>query len=208
MLFRSIRKDAMKVTVHKACDGSAGALHLALNPDLTYNKRSQTNLAEVLSGKKVLVGGIEGLSRFVYKSKDKNALQLFGNGAGIIGIIPGETMQFLVGKTHEVFDEQGVLAVHMYYPHSGQRIAGQSLVEITQDDENHIRFAGLMNEPKSGAPVEMAGNMGMVKLFVRNGAQVVRDVYQAYREKMYQVGSIGKSIEVAIAHHEIGRAHV
>jgi hypothetical protein len=131
-----------------------------------YNKRSQTNLAEVLSGKKVLVGGIEGLSRFVYKSKDKNALQLFGNGAGIIGVIPGETMQFLVGKTHEVFDEQGVLAVHMYYPHSRQRIAGQSLVEITQDDENHIRFAGLMNEPKSGAPVEMAGNMGMVKLFV------------------------------------------
>ena len=196
-----IRKDAMKVTVHKACDGSAGALHLALNPDLAYNKRSQTNLAEVLSGKKVLVGGIEGLSRFVYKSKDKNALQLFGNGAGIIGVIPGETMQFLVGKTHEVFDEQGVLAVHMYYPHSGQRIAGQSLVEITQDDENHIRFAGLMNEPKSGAPVEMAGNMGMVKLFVRNGAQVVRDVYHAYREKMSQVGSIGKSIEVAIVHH-------
>lgn len=195
-----IRKDALKVSVHKACDGSAGALHLALNPDLTYNKRSQINLAEVLSGKKVLVGGIEGLSRFVYKSKDKNALQLFGNGAGIIGVIPGETMQFLVGKTHEVFDEQGVLAVHMYYPHSRQRIAGQSLVEITQDDETHIRFAGLMNEPKSGAPVEMAENMGMVKLFVRNGAQVVRDVYQAYREKMAQVGSIGKSIEVAIVH--------
>lgn len=196
-----IRKNALKVTVHKACDGSAGALHLALNPDLIYNKLSQTNLAEVLSGKKVLVGGIEGLSRFVYKSKDKNALQLFGNGAGIIGVIPGETMQFLVGKTHEVFDEQGVLAVHMYYPHSRQRIEGQSLVEITQDDENHFRFAGLMNEPKNGAPVEMAGNMGMVKLFVRNGAQVVRDVYQAYREKMSQVGEISKSIEVAIAHH-------
>jgi 3-oxoacyl-[acyl-carrier-protein] synthase III len=196
-----IRKDAMKVIVHKACDGSAGALHLALNPDLIYNKSTQTNLAEILSGKKVLVGGIEGLSRFVYKSQDKNALQLFGNGAGIIGVIPGETMQFLVGKTREVFDEQGVLAVRMYYPHSGEKIDGQSLVEITQFDENHIRFAGLMNEPKNGAPVEMVGNMGMVKLFVRNGAQVVRDVYQAYREKMSQVGSIGKSIEVAIVHH-------
>jgi 3-oxoacyl-[acyl-carrier-protein] synthase III len=196
-----IRKDALKVSVHKACDGSAGALHLALNPDLTYNKRSKTNLAEVLSGKKVLVGGIEGLSRFVQQSKDKNALQLFGNGAGIIGVVPGKNMQFLVGKTHEVFDEQGVLAVHMYYPHSGQRLAGQSLVEITQVDKNHIRFAGLMNEPKSGAPVEMVGNMGMVKLFVRNGAQVVRDVYKSYRGKMSQIGTIGKSIEVAIVHH-------
>jgi 3-oxoacyl-[acyl-carrier-protein] synthase III len=196
-----IREDALKVSVHKACDGSAGALHLALNPDLTYNKRSKTNLAEVLSGKKVLVGGIEAISRFIQKSQDKNALQLFGNGAGIIGVVPGETMQFLVGKTHEVFDEQGVLAVHMYYPHSGQRIAGQSMVEITQVDKNHIRFAGLMNEPKNGLPVEMVGNMGMVKFFVRNGAQVVRDVYKSYREKMSQIGTIGKSIEVAIVHH-------
>jgi hypothetical protein len=35
------------------------------------------NLAEELRGKKVLVGGIEGLSRFVSASRDKNALQFF-----------------------------------------------------------------------------------------------------------------------------------
>jgi 3-oxoacyl-[acyl-carrier-protein] synthase III len=196
-----IREDAIKVSVHKACDGSAGALHLALNPELTYNKQSAINLADRLSGSKVLVGGIEGLSRFIQRTNDKNALQLFGNGAGIIGLIPGESMEFLVGKTQEVYDEQGVLAVQMNYPHSGQRVDGQSMVEITQVHQNHIRFAGLMHEPSNGLPVSMAGPMGMVKLFVRNGVKIVRDVYGAYREKMSSVGTLGKSIEVAIVHH-------
>lgn len=196
-----IRDDALKVSVHKACDGSAGALHLTLNPDLTYNKVSKTNLAEKLLGKKVLVGGIEGLSRFVQRSYDKNALQLFGNGAGIIGLIPGKSMEFLVGDTQEVYDEQGVLAVTMYYPHSRQRIAGKSMVEVTEVDPHHMRFAGLMHEPSNGLPVIMAGSMGMVKLFVRNGVEIVRKVYDSYRDKMGQLGTIGKSIEVAIVHH-------
>lgn len=196
-----IREDALKVSVHKACDGSAGAMHLALNRELEYNLRSPINLADELVGKKVLVGGIEGLSRFVEKSFDKNALQLFGNGAGIVGLIPGQNIQFLVGKTQEVYDEQGVLAVHMYYPHSGLRVAGQSMVEVTEVSPHHIRIAGLMHEPSSSLPIEMAEPMGMVKLFVRNGVKVVQDVYQAYREKMISIGDIGKSIEVAIVHH-------
>jgi 3-oxoacyl-[acyl-carrier-protein] synthase III len=196
-----IREDALKVSIHKACDGSAGALHLTLNPDLVYNKLSKSNLAKKLFGKKVLVGGIEGLSRFVQKSIDKNVLQLFGNGAGIIGLIPGKSMEFLVGDSQEVYDEQGVLAVHMYYPHSGQRIEGQSMVEVTQIDPNNMRFAGLMHEPENGLPVIMAGSMGMVKLFVRNGVQIVRKVYNSYRDKMSQLGTFGKSIEVIIAHH-------
>ncbi len=196
-----IREDALKVSVHKACDGSAGALHLVLNPELAYNKFTKTNLAEILWGKKVLVGGIEGLSRFVQKSIDRNALQLFGNGAGIIGLIPGKSMEFLVGDTQEVYDEQGVLAVHMYYPHSRKRVEGQSMIEITQIEPHSMRFAGLMHEPENGMPVIMAGSMGMDKLFVRNGVEIVRRVYHAYREKMGQLGTIGKSIEVAIVHH-------
>ena len=196
-----IRENALKVSVHKACDGSAGALHLVLNPELAYNKISKTNLAERLRGKKVLVGGIEGLSRFVQKSFDKNALQLFGNGAGIIGLIPGKSMEFLVGDTQEVYDEQGVLAVKMNYPHSKTRVEGQSMVEVTQVDSHHLRFAGLMHEPSNGLPVIMAGPMGMVKLFVRNGVNIVRRVYTSYREKMEQLGTIGKSIEVGIVHH-------
>ena len=195
-----IREDALKVSVHKACDGSAGALHLTLNPELTYNQRSRFNLAHILKGKKVLVGGIEGLSRLITKSFDKNALQLFGNGAGIIGLIPGKSMEFLVGDTQEVYDEQGVLAVHMYYPHS-RKMQGESMVEVTEVAPHSLRFAGLMNEPANGLPVIMAGSMGMVKLFVRNGVDIVQRVYQSYRQKMEQLGTIGKSVEVTIVHH-------
>ena len=110
-------------------------------------------------------------------------------------------MEFLVGDTQEVYDEQGVLAVHMYYPHSGERVEGQSMVEVTQIDPHNMRFAGLMHEPYNGLPVIMAGSMGMVKLFVRNGVQIVRKVYNSYRDKMGQLGTLGKSIEVAIVHH-------
>jgi 3-oxoacyl-[acyl-carrier-protein] synthase III len=195
-----IREDALKVSVHKACDGSAGALHLTLNPELTYNKQSRFNLAKILKGKKVLVGGIEGLSRFVQKSFDKNALQLFGNGAGIIGLIPGKSMEFLVGDTQEVYDEQGVLAVHMYYPHSRQ-VQGESMVEVTEVAPHSLRFAGLMHEPVNGLPITMTGPMGMVKLFVRNGVNIVQKVYKSYRQRMEQLGTIGKSIEVTIVHH-------
>jgi 3-oxoacyl-[acyl-carrier-protein] synthase III len=196
-----IPESALKVSIHKACDGSVAGLNLALNPNLTINKQMGQNLAEALNGKKVLVGGIEGLSRFVQSSRDKNALQLFGNGAGVIGLIPGQSMKFLVGQTREVFDEEGVLAVHMYYPHSGRRVEGQSNIEVTQPKPNNIRVAGLMHEPDGESPIEMAGMMGMVKLFVRTGVQVVQEVYQAYQQKMAELGMPGKDIAVAIVHH-------
>ena len=187
-----IPESALKVSVHKACDGSVGSLNLALNPGLGSN---QLNIAEELYGKKVLVGGIEGLSRFISHARDKNALQLFGNGAGVVGVIPGETMKFLVGKSHEAFDDEGVLAVRMYYPHSGQ-----SLIEISQTGPL-IRVAGLMHEPSNGQAIEMAGPMGMVKLFVRTGVQVVADVYQSYRGLMDKMDMPDKSFAVAIVHH-------
>jgi len=196
-----IREDALKVSVHKACDGSVGALHMLLNENLEVNQISGINLAQELAGKKVLVGGIEGLSRLVQLSRDKNALQLFGNGAGVIGVIPGESMKFLVGKTHEVFDAEGVLAVHMFYPHSGLRKDGGSNVEVSRAGTNHIRVAGLMHEPDDGDAVKMAGPMGMVKLFVRTGVQVVRDVYEMYQDLVSRVGGIEKKIAVAIVHH-------
>jgi len=191
-----ISDSALKVSIHKACDGSVAGLNLALNPELPAFPKLGYNIAETLLGKKVLIGGIEGLSRFMQLSHDKNALQIFGNGAGIIGVIPGETMKFLVGKTLEVFDDDGVLELHMYYPHSGR-----SLVEVTQVQPNHIRVAGLMHEPDEDVPVVMAGPMGMVKLFVRNGVHVVQDVFQAYQKKMVERGVPGKKIAVAIVHH-------
>ncbi len=194
-----IPDNALKVATHKACDGSTSSLHLALNPSLPENLQLDRNIAESLYGKKVLVGGIEGLSRFVSSSHDANALQLFGNAAGVVGVIPGKTMKFLVGKSREVFDDDGVLQVQMYYPHS--RDNKETNIDVTRPSENNIRVAGLMHEPEDGSSVVMAGQMGMVKLFVRTGVQVVRDVYAAYQLKLEELGMAGKSFAVAIVHH-------
>jgi 3-oxoacyl-[acyl-carrier-protein] synthase III len=196
-----IPESALKVAIHKACDGSTSSLHLALNPELPENKQLDQNIAESLYGKKVLVGGIEGLSRFIVSSHDPIALQMFGNAAGVVGVIPGQTMKFLAGKSREVFDAEGVLQVAMYYPHSKQNPEGQSNVDVTEPLLNNIRVAGLMHEPEDGSSISMAGPMGMVKLFVRTGVQVVRDVYAAYQTKLDELGMAGKSLAVAIVHH-------
>jgi 3-oxoacyl-[acyl-carrier-protein] synthase III len=195
-----VPENSLVVSIHKACDGSVAGLHMALNPSLPINEHLSRNLAQSLQGKKVLVGGIEGLSRFMRHAHDKNALQLFGNGAGVIGLVPGENMKFIVGKTHEVYDEEGVLAVHMYYPHSKQRQEGRSMIEVTQAGEHRIRVAGLMHEPDNDEPVQMAGLMGMVKLFVRSGVQTVEEVYRAYQGKLAELG-VDKSIAIAVVHH-------
>ncbi|MEP7135380.1 MAG: 3-oxoacyl-[acyl-carrier-protein] synthase III C-terminal domain-containing protein [Chloroflexota bacterium] len=196
-----IPESALKVAIHKACDGSTSSLHLALNPELPENLQLDQNIAESLYGKKVLVGGIEGLSRFVGTSHDANALQLFGNAAGIVGVIPGTTMKFLAGRSREVFDNDGVLQVAMYYPHSRQKTDGGYNVDVTEPSEHNIRVAGLMHEPHDGSSISMAGPMGMVKLFVRTGVQVVREVYAAYQAKLDELGMAGKTLAVAIVHH-------
>ncbi len=195
-----IPRSALKVAIHKACDGSTSSLHLALNPALPENKQLDMNIAESLYGKKVLVGGIEGLSRFIVSSNDANALQLFGNAGGVVGVIPGQTMKFLAGRSREVFDDEGVLQVAMYYPHSRHSDGGTN-VDVTMPLQNNIRVAGLMHEPEDGSSITMAGPMGMVKLFVRTGVQVVRDVYSAYQNKLDELGMAGKSLAVAIVHH-------
>jgi len=189
-----IANNALKVSIHKACDGSVGGLHLALNPQLSPT--NIPNIAQKLLGKKVLVGGIEGLSRFLRHSKDINALQLFGNGAGVIGIIPGVTMKYITGSTRAVYDEEGVLQVHMTYPHSRQ-----TMLEFLPESDTHLRVAGLMHEPQGNEPIAMAGMMGMVKLFIRNGVQIVNEVVQSYRQLMEQKGQSSKDIAVAIIHH-------
>ncbi|MGZ9226380.1 MAG: 3-oxoacyl-[acyl-carrier-protein] synthase III C-terminal domain-containing protein [Anaerolineales bacterium] len=196
-----IPQSALKVSIHKACDGSTSSLHLALNPELPENKQLDHNIAESLYGKKVLVGGIEGLSRFIVSSHDAIALQMFGNAAGVVGVIPGQTMKFLAGRSREVYDYEGVLQVAMYYPHSKQKTDGSTNVDVTEPLENNIRVAGLMHEPEDGSSIAMAGPMGMVKLFVRTGVQVVRDVYAAYQSRLDELGMAGRSLAVAIVHH-------
>ena len=44
-----IPEKAVKVSIHKACDGSMGALHLLLNPDLPEHRQMQRNLAQELA---------------------------------------------------------------------------------------------------------------------------------------------------------------
>lgn len=194
-----IRSDAIMVNVHKACDGSMGALHLVLNPQMSTS--GQTNIAEALSGKKVLVGGIEGLSRFTAGAKDKNALQLFGNGAGVIGVVPGITMKFIAGKSAEIYDEEGLLQVQMFYPHSRHIMEGGSSLEVFQEAPNHFRYSGIMHEPANGMTIVMAGLMGMVKLFVRSGVQVVTDVFAEYNNLMRKLGTPDRKIDIGIVHH-------
>ena len=190
--------EALKVSVHKACDGSVGALNLALNTELS--EQGQFNVAEELRGKKVLIGGIEGLSRFIGLSQDKNALQLFGNGFGMIGLIPGETIKFLVGKSMDVFDSEGLLKVRMIYPHEGLKAIGK-LVNVIQEKASHIRVAGLMHEPEDDSNISMAGMMGMVKLFVRNGVQAVTEVFSSYQKLMDKLGTPERKLAVGIVHH-------
>jgi 3-oxoacyl-[acyl-carrier-protein] synthase III len=194
-----ISESALKISIHKACDSSVGGLNLALNQGL--GSTGTENIAQKLNGKKVLVGGIEGLSRILLNSKDRYALQLFGNGAGIIGLVPGENIKFLVGKTHEVYDQEGVLAMRMQYPHTGHYEPNKPMIEVLKSGETNIRLSGLMPEPENNAPISMAGPMGMVKLFVRTGVAMVSDVFQAYREMINKLGIPNKQITVAIVHH-------
>ncbi len=105
-------------------------------------------------------------------------------------------MKFLTGSTREAYDEEGVLQVRMFYPHSRT-----TMLEASQVRNSHYRIAGLMHEPADDLPIAMAGMMGMVKLFIRNGVQVVSEVYTAYRQLMERVGTPAKDIAVAIVHH-------
>ncbi len=196
-----IPEHALKVSVHKACDSSVAGLNMVLNPELPIQSLLDANLAGSLLGKKVLVGGIEGLSRFMLQSRDSNAIQLFGNGAGVIGVVPGEFMRFIAGASHEAYDDEGVLQVRMFYPHSRTHEPDQPLTEVSKSASNHIRIAGLMHEPERDDPVVMAGPMGMVKLFVRTGVQTVIEAYSAYRRRMDEQGMPGKQLAVAIVHH-------
>jgi 3-oxoacyl-[acyl-carrier-protein] synthase III len=57
-----------------------------------------------------------------------------------------------------------------------------------------------MHEPKDGDAIAMDGPMGMVKLFVRSGVEVVSEVYKAYQLMMDKLGQPAR-IAVAIVHH-------
>ena len=82
-----------------------------------------------------------------------------------------------------------------------QRHLDSTNIETSTAGQNHYRVAGLMHEPEDGMPIAMAGMMGMVKLFVRNGVGVVRIVYHKYQEMVAARGLPDHGITVAIVHH-------
>ena len=170
-----MQERSLKVSIHKACDGSVAALNLALNPEASPGH----DLARALRGKKVLLGGIEGLSRVMHQTKDAQALQLFGNGAGMFGLIPGQTMEFIAGGSQEVYDEEGLLQVRMAYPHSRS-----SLLEVQETGAHSLRFAGLQHEPLRCWPGGMAGPMGMVKLMRAQRRRRSAFGLRHYRDRM------------------------
>ena len=75
------------------------------------------------------------------------------------------------------------------------------MIDISQTGERHVRVAGMMHEPEDGSALSMVGMMGMVKIFVRNGVEVVREVYQDYRNLMSKWDMPLKDIRVSIVHH-------
>ncbi len=190
-----IPESAIKADIHKACDGSVAGLQLALNLDVP------ASVAGRLYGKKVLVAGIEGLSRVIAEARDAQAMQLFGTAAGAIGVIPGVTMSFLAGAIDEVYDEQGLLQVRMFYPHSRQHANGNSRVEVVHRSVNSLSVSGMLHEPPEEAGPVIMGHGGLVKFFVRNGVPPVRKVYAAYRELMERRGTPDRDIALAVVHH-------
>jgi len=79
-----IPDSALKVSVTRPVT-ALGALNLAMNPDLP-----RTGVASVTCGgvvRRAAGGGNRGAEPVMLRTRDRQALQLFGNGAGIFGVI-------------------------------------------------------------------------------------------------------------------------
>jgi 3-oxoacyl-[acyl-carrier-protein] synthase III len=76
-----------------------------------------------------------------------------------------------------------------------------SLIEASTVSAHHYRLAGKMYSPLNDEPVFMAGLMGMVKLFVRTGVDVVKDVYLDYQARLADLRIPGKEFATVVVHH-------
>ena len=110
-------------------------------------------------------------------------------------------MQLLASKSHENYDEEGVLQVKMVYPYTRHNTVQHSMLEVSTVNANRIRVAGKMHTHQNNEPIIMAELVGMVKLFVRTGVEVVKDVYQDYQQRITEMGMLEKTLAVGIVHH-------
>lgn len=173
-----------KVSVHTACDSSMRALNLALS---TRN----------LQGKKVLIGGIENLSRGLIGTKDTQALQLFGNAGAVIGIVPGESLVPVVSRSATIYDEEGALQVAMAYDVPKGDLPAMDYFP----DENHIVIAGKLPEPEDGSSIKMKDNRGMLKLFGYNTADIVAQTLNQFKSRTGASGNPDGWFDGVVMHH-------
>lgn len=173
-----------KVSVHTACDSSMRALYLALNN-------------ESLKGKKVLLGGVENLSHGLIGTKDTQALQLFGNGGAVIGLVPGESLTSIVSTSTTIYDEEGALQVAMAYPPPEGETPGMKVYE----SKNHLVVAGKLPKPEDGSSILMKDNRGMLKLFAFNTAQIAAGTLLEYQNLRELTGTPDDWFDGVVMHH-------
>lgn len=175
-----IPEKAKKMSSHYACASSIDSLLRVLNdPDL--------------QGKPVIIGGFEGLGRYVHESNDDNANQLFGNGAGMRLVTPGVTAKLLAYHSSDIGDPDGTMSLAMTYPHSGE-----SLVEESYDeDANHYRYAGYMPQPDDGSITNIRSPSGMMRLLLPHTVESI----QLATESFLATGGSIEDVSVFSIHH-------
>ena len=186
-----IPESALKISVHTACDSSMRGL-------------SWVEQNEKLKGKKVLLGAVENLSRglagggIVEPTKDTQALQLFGNGVGFIGIVPEVSLRPIVIRQggEDMYDKEGALQVAVNYS-----LLGSSQIEERQYPGNHTVIAGRMPKPVDGTSVKMADNRGMLTLFGHNTADLTYEVLVETRDKLGLSGDPNEWFQWVVMHN-------
>jgi 3-oxoacyl-[acyl-carrier-protein] synthase III len=186
-----IPESAPKVSVDTACDSSMRGLSWVMQN-------------ENLKGKKVLLGAVENLSRgltgggTVEPTKDTQALQLFANGVGFIGIVPEVSLHPIVVRQGDenMYDRQGALQVAVNYS-----LPGSSQIEERQYPGNHTVIAGRMPKPVDGTSVKMADNRGMLTLFGHNTADIINRVLVETRDKLRLSGNPDEWFQWVVMHN-------
>jgi len=183
---------AKKVTVHTACDSSMRGLNWVLDPK------------NGLYGKKVILGGLENLSRSLTggdgtrPTKDTQALQLFANAVGFIGIVPGVSIQPIAVRSETKYDEKAALQVAVNYPMPTQ---GENVAEKYDSSKNHLTISGRIPKPGDGTGVVMANNKEMLKLFGINTAEIVKQILIEMQENLGLQGDPNAWFQWVVMHH-------
>ncbi|MBI4130753.1 hypothetical protein HY468_05525 [Candidatus Roizmanbacteria bacterium] len=162
-----------------ACNSSGAATH--------YTVKN-----EKLQGKRVIVLDVEHITRYLGmldgKVADKLSLGVFSNGVAGLGFVPGKSLQYICGASHEKEDKKGVLPGEMAYK---EYIDEQGLL-IQQDEQvSYIRLP----YPSPGHWIEMNG-FDTGKLFLGLLEECIPSVLDSFKKYCP-----GEQIDRVVAHH-------